>query len=113
MKISDDSLIVLAETYHVQSYDKTSSLLRFCHELIALAQEVKPLELVPLPSGIKQAHTQFGAYSFCAYIDEVRMALPEEANYYDKGYKTEAEAIEAANADYRKRVLSCLVNGGV
>ena len=28
-------------------------------------------------------------------------------------YQTLDEAIEAANADYRKRVLSCLVNGGV
>jgi hypothetical protein len=106
MKISDEQIEVIFKKHGY-------SLNQSARELIALAQEVKPLELVPLPSGIKQAHTQFGAYSFCAYIDEVRMLLPEEANYYDKGYKTEAEAIEAANADYRKRVLSCLVNGGV
>lgn len=37
MKISEEDLLILAETYHVQSHDKTSSLIQFCEELIALA----------------------------------------------------------------------------
>ena len=84
----------------------------FARELIALAQQVKPLEVVTSPSG-KHAHTQFGTYWFRAYGDEVRMSLPEERNYYGRRYKTETEAIAAANEDYRRRVLGCLVNGGV
>jgi hypothetical protein len=42
VKISEQDLLILAETYHVQSHDKTSSLIQFCEELIALAQEVEP-----------------------------------------------------------------------
>lgn len=84
----------------------------FARELIALAQQVKPLEVVTSPSG-KHAHTQFGTYWFRAYGDEVRMSLPEERNYYGRRYKTETEAIAAAQQDYQRRVLSCLVHGGV
>ena len=77
------------------------------------AQKVKPLDFVRIDTTTKKADTAFGPYFICDYIDEVRMALPEETNYYGRGYKTEDEAIEAANIDNRRRVLGCLVNGGV
>lgn len=85
----------------------------FAQAIFKLAQEVKPLDFVRIDTTTKKADTAFGPYFICDYIDEVRMALPEETNYFGRGYKTEEEAIEAANIDNRRRVLGCLVNGGV
>lgn len=85
----------------------------FARELIALAQQIKPLVWTDLKYATgKKAETCFGNY----YVSKID-ALPywtvylgeDEFDYAD----TEAEAIEAANADYRKRVLSCLVWGVV
>lgn len=64
-----------------------------------------------LVSGYMVTETGIGTY-----------AIDHDAGYYmiifndDKYralYDTEAEAIAAANADYRKRVLSCFVYGGI
>ncbi len=89
-------------------------VINFSRELIALAQEVKPLDFIPLDHTniIKQADTVCGEYFTHDYFVEFRMALPGDT-YYNRIYSTEEEAIEAANADYKRRVLSCLVNGGV
>jgi hypothetical protein len=89
-------------------------VINFSRELIALAQEVKPLDFIPLDHTniIKQADTVCGEYFIRNYFDESCLALPGDS-YYKRTYNTEAEAIEAANVDYRKRVLSYLVNGGV
>lgn len=96
-------------TTGIVEFNRISSGIR---ELIALSQEVKPLDFVRIDTTTKKADTAFGPYFICDYIDEVRMALPEETNYFGRGYKTEEEAIEAANIDNRRRVLGCLVNGG-
>lgn len=91
-------------------FEKIASGIR---ELIALAQQVKPLVWTDLKhiTG-KKAETCFGNY----YVNKID-ALPYRTVYIGEGEfdyaDTEAEAISAANEDYRKRVLSCLVNGGV
>lgn len=116
MKISDDSLIVLAETYHVQSYDKTSSLLRFCHELIALAQEVEPLKFV-------DAGTRWVASSIFGYYTIVPTGFEYDVFYSeyvpDGVHATKLRTIEgmdnakeAAQQDYARRLLSGLKYGG-
>ena len=72
--------------------------------LIALAQEVKPLEFKQDEDGDYCAKTILGEY----WIYAGKMFIFRRLEL-----KTLEEAIEAANADFRKRVLSCLVNGGV
>lgn len=114
--ITDEQIKQLAVSCGFKLTNETGDDLKpyvyaFARELIALAQQVKPLEVGTWPSGIKHAHTRFGTYSFCEHVNEVRMSLPEEINYYGRGYKTLDEAIAAANEDYQRRVLSCLVNG--
>lgn len=88
-----------------------NELVKGIRSIIALAQEVKPLEFIPTDHTniIKQADTVCGEYFTHDYFVEFRMALPGDT-YYNRIYSTEEEAIEAANADYRKRVLSCLVS---
>ena len=115
--ITDEQIKQLAVSCGFKLTNETGDDLKpyvyeFARELIALAQQVKPLEFVQSPSGIKHTHTPFGTYLLCAYIDEVRMSLPEEINFYGRGYQTEAEAIAAVNKDYQRRALGCLVNGG-
>ena len=82
----------------------------FVAEIVALAQQVKE-PVWRLVSGYMIAETEIGQYT-----------IDHDAGYYtiiyhDIEYRvlydTETEAIEAANADYRKRVLSCLVWGAV
>lgn len=85
----------------------------FAGDVIALAQQVKPLVWTDLKhiTG-KKAETCFGNY----YVSKID-ALPYRTVYIGEGEfdyaDTEAEAISAANEDYRKRVLSCLVWGVV
>ncbi len=107
MKISEEDLLILAETYHVQSHDKTSSLIQFCEELIALAQEVEPLVWTDkLDSRV--AKTPFGQY----YIDYVNSHYFVGFNEDDiAATNTLEEAKEAANEHNRKRVLSQLKYG--
>ena len=87
--------------------------------LIALAQEVKPLDFKRL-HGAVFAHTEIGDYEIFHTSDDVDGKPDGDGYYYElansgglETYTTEAEAIEAANADFRMRVLGCLVNGGV
>ena len=115
--ITDEQLDLLYEKhsnkYGEQSIPDDGRIEEFARELIALAQQVKPLGFRRIDKTTKKADSVFGPYFICDYIDGVRMALPEEINYYGRGYTTEAEAIEAANEDYQRRVLSCLVWGDV
>lgn len=84
------------------------------------AQKVKPLNFEDDGHGGVYAQTLIGIYDIY-HTSEDRELVPEGEGYYFerncriiKGvYATQDEAIEAANADFRKRVLSCLVNGGV
>lgn len=84
----------------------------FARELIALAQQVKPLEFV-LEEEVWKAHTELGC--ICIFgVHDCRWVLyfdDDECN--NQRFATKAAAIEAANADYRKWVLSCLVWGWV
>lgn len=73
-------------------------------DLIALAQEVKPLVFKQDEDGDYCAKTILGEY----WIYAGKMFIFRRLEL-----KTLEEAIEAANADFRKRALSCLVNGGV
>ena len=70
------------------------------------AQQIKPLEFIQDDYGDLVAKSPMGKFHV------LNMVLSGFV-YNGKSYPTEYEAIEAANADYRKRVLSCLVNGGV
>ena len=90
----------------------------FARELIALAQQVKPLEFKCLHSAVF-AHTAIGDYEILHTVDDIDGRPEAEGYYYElansgalEAYETEAEAIAAANEDYRRRVLGCLVNGG-
>lgn len=85
-------------------------LIPFARELIALAQQVKPLEFKQHGHRI-YATTNFGDY----FVEETMEghAYEFESDESELVYDTEEEAIEAANEDYQRRVLSCLVNGGM
>ncbi len=69
------------------------------------AQKVKELDFVLDHDNDLVAHTMSGCF----------IIMIREGWYIFNGtpYGTEAEAIEAANVDYKRRALSCLVNGGV
>lgn len=79
-------------------------------ELIALAQEVRPLEFIQSGVSSKTANTNYGPYSICNFIDELRAAFPED-KYYARKFESEAEAIAAAQADFNRRVLENLTHG--
>lgn len=80
--------------------------------LIALAQEVKPL-VFNREHGCLWCKTSIGEYSIHPYApDNGYVVELDESQEDDDVYETEGKAIEAANIDFRKRVLSCLVNGG-
>ena len=102
----------------------------FTRELIALAQQVKPLEFIKqefrVPVG-PNAHLVADCITGKYMIHRVAYPVIAKMLYFFAGpefgthtsylerekFDTEAEAIEAANADYQRRVLSCLVHGGV
>jgi len=113
--IPDEQIKQLAVSHGFKLTNETGDDLKpyvyeFTRDIIALAQQiVEPTWR--LVSGYMVTETGIGTY-----------AIDHDAGYYmiifndDKYralYDTEAEAIEAANADYQRRVLSCLVNGGV
>ena len=91
----------------------------FVRELIALAQEVKPLDFERQSDGTLLARHPLGYYEVFRYEEKYRNRNDctgfsfESHCYISKVKETEDEAIEAANIDFRKRALSCLVNGGV
>lgn len=64
-----------------------------------------------LVSGYMVADTDIGQYTID--YDAGYYTIIFHDIKYRVLYDTGAEAIEAANADYKRRVLSCLVNGGV
>ena len=70
------------------------------------AQQVKPLEFVQDDYGDLVAKSPIGKFH------ALNMVLSGFV-YNGKSYPTEVEAIAAANQDYQRRVLSCLVWGGV
>ena len=81
-------------------------------DLIALAQEVRPLVFAQSGVSSKTANTNYGPYSICNFIDELRAAFPED-KYYARKFESEAEAIAAAQADFNRRVLENLTHGVV
>lgn len=108
--ITNEQLTEIADKhYEMWGYQTKSQFISMCREIIALSQEiVEPAWR--LLSGYMVTETGIGTY-----------AIDHDAGYYmiifndDKYralYDTAAEAIEAANEDYRSRVLSCLVHGG-
>ena len=80
------------------------------------AQQVKPLEFERDEFGCLSAESQFGDYEIFNYgqryggYEGYSFEGPDRIS---KVVKTEVEAIAAANQDYQRRVLSCLVHGGV
>jgi hypothetical protein len=116
MKISEQDLLILAETYYVQSHDKTSSLLQFCEELIALAQEVEPLKFVDVRSHWV-ASSIFGYYKVVSSgfeYDVLYLEYVPDGVHVSKLCTIEGmdNAKEAAQQDYAKRVRSGLKYGG-
>ena len=91
--ITDEQLDLLYDK-HSNKYGEQSipEWYAFCRELIALAQQVKPLEFFIGDDGRATAETPFGTYRVNHTLDE---------------------AIAVANEDYQRRVLQCLVHGGV
>lgn len=76
------------------------------------AQQVKSLEWVEVSDALKVVKTVFGEYG--VFISgSVTSAKFAGDDYYSRLFSIEAEAIAAANADYQRRVLSCLVWGWV
>lgn len=94
------------DTYTLEKYD-----LAIARDLIALAQEVRPLVFAQSGVSSKTANTNYGPYSICNFIDELRAAFPED-KYYARKFESEAEAIAAAQADFNRRVLENLTHGG-
>ena len=92
----------------------------FVRELIALAQQVKSLEFVKTgdydnstpPVEHYSATTEFGIIELIVDGDGVVRAGFLDSIVYDRDFTTLTKAIEAANEDYQRRVLSCLVWGG-
>lgn len=109
MKISEEDLLILAETYHIQSYDKTSSLFRFCRELIKLAQEVEPLKFEYCEKcGCWMASSLVGQYIVCRF--NLNCFLNGISLF--EGSDCESSAIERCQQDYAKRMKSGLKYGG-
>lgn len=88
----------------------TDNLIRDARTLIALAQQIKPLEFEKAGYWVK-ADCSFGRYVVSDEAGIWQIFL--NGNVFECEYINKAEAIAAANEDYRKRVLSCLVHGGV
>ena len=109
--ITDEQITKIADKHHeMWGYQTKSQFIAMCRELIALAQQVQE-PTWRIVSGYMVTETGIGTY-----------AIDHDGGYYmiifndDKYralYATEAEAIAAANEDYQRRVLSCLVWGGV
>lgn len=134
MKITDEMIKEAAVKRGFKLTNETEDDLKpyvyeFARELIALAQQVKPLVFVkrqfhvPVgPDAHLVADCITGKYliHMVAYPVIAKMKYffsgPEfgtHTNYYErKQFNTEAEAIAAANEDFQRRVLSCLVWGG-
>ena len=120
--ITDEQLDLLYEK-HSNKYGEQSipEWYAFCRELIALAQEVKPLEFESDEDGDYVAFSAFssdedGDYVAVSAFGRHFLYLSftgKTYQYNNTRYNTLDEAIEAANADYRRRVLSCLVWGDV
>lgn len=123
--ISDEQIKALAVARGFKLTNETGDDLKpyvyeFARDLIALAQQIKPLEFVEcsiqyrdLPVAYLKAETPLGNYTIHKY------KYFFAANYFysgpgngGKSVAAEATAIEAANEDYRKRALSNLVHGG-
>lgn len=112
--ITDEQIMQIAKNYirHVGSHyinelaiPDNGMIEGFARELIALAQQIKPLEFQDNGYGVLVAESPMGQVRIIGGRRYLR--------YSGKSFDTEAEAIEAANEDYRKRILSCLVWGGV
>ena len=86
--------------------------------LIKAAQQVKELEFVEVDSFTHYAKAfPFGGYSVKNCGNDIWYVQMTFRQYFidvciDKAM-TQDQAISAANADYKHRVLSCLVWGGV
>ena len=112
----------IADTFHKHGcyIDEDMSAMSAVCELIALAQQVKPLEFVKTgdydnstpPVEHYSATTEFGIIELIVDGDGVVRAGFLDSIVYDRDFTTLTKAIEAANEDYQRRVLSCLVNGG-
>lgn len=109
MKISEEDLLILAETYHIQSYDKTSSLFRFCRELIKLAQEVEPLKWNLNGTNHWSAMTAANRYGIRRDYEKHTLYID---GFAESEHNSSGEAKEAAQQDYAKRVKSGLKYGG-
>jgi len=86
----------------------------FSRDLIALAQQVKPLEFVR-DHGSLWCKTSIGEYSIhlkCCDEGDGYVFELDESDQDDEVYRTEDEAINATQKDYWRRALSCLVHGG-
>lgn len=115
--ISDEQIKAMASARGFKLTNETGDDLKpyvyaFARDLIAVAQYVEPLRFFHDRKAFcfAYAYTSVGKYEiddfdsgFMVSFDQVLVV---------QGLKTEVEAIEAANEDYRKRALSCLVHGG-
>ena len=127
--ITDEQIKQLAVSCGFKLTNETGDDLKpyvyeFARELIGMAQQVKPLEFVECniqyrdrPAAYLKAETPLGKYTIHKYK---YFGDQFATNYFytgpgssGKAVAAEATAIEAANEDYQRRVLSCLVHGGV
>lgn len=115
--ITDEQLDLLYDK-HSNKYGEQSipEWYAFCHELIALAQQVKPLVWYRRNTGWHTA-TDFGIYlldeidfDYRIKLVETPMGSTEMIAHRINGMDN---AKDVAQQDYNRRVLSCLVWGGV
>lgn len=87
-------------------------------DLIALAQEVRPLAFAEKGTSIfysvkytrYSAVTNYGIYSIYVSNNDTGAIFPGD-EYFTRRFTTEAEAIAAAQADFNRRVLENLTHG--
>ena len=115
--ITDEQIKQLAVSCGFKLTNETGDDLKpyvyaFARRLIAMAHEVKPLEWRYDRKAFyfAYAYTSVGKYE----IDDFDSSFMVSFGYVciAQNMKTDADAISAANADFKQRVLGCLVHGG-
>jgi len=115
--ITDEQLTEIADKHHeMWGYQTKSQFIAMCRELIALAQQTKPLVWYRRNTGWHTA-TDFGIYLLDEIDFDYRIKLVEtpigSTEMIAHRINGMDNAKDVAQQDYNRRVLSCLVWGVV
>jgi hypothetical protein len=110
--ITDENIREIFKSHKVNlsTPDINQAIYDAARDLIALAQEVRPLEFVQTAATQKGVVTNYGIYKIIQLINVVAAKFPNDT-YFDRHFSSEAEAMRAAQADFNRRVLANLVHG--